>query len=111
MSLADMGAAVGRVGKSGRSSSSLRPLATTAGRGVNENTAIAPTEVKNPLIIRRVLTNAIQPYRVRGGRFRIATRSTIDTMHKTGNTNANGDIKNFAHTETTGRSVGSSLAG
>src|SRR5689334_18568477 len=65
-SLALIASAAGNSGKSLRSSNSTRPALTSEGKGTKENIVIAEIDVSNPLMIRRVARNAVQPWRVRG---------------------------------------------
>src|SRR5450432_176022 len=111
MSFAVKGAVAARLGKSERSSRSLNPALTKDGSGTKDKTSTADTEVSKPLAIKRVLRQAIQPWRVRGGSDRMATRRMMETRHRSGSTRIKGMSESFAHHGTAGGSLGSILAG
>jgi hypothetical protein len=68
-------------------------------------------EVIIPLTMSRVAIREVQPYRVRGGSPRIATRSTIATKHSSGRSSTRGAKAHFAQAGTAGASLGSRRAG
>src|ERR1700693_1627128 len=109
-SFADIGIAVGKLGKV-CSSSSLNPAPATDGSGAKENTRTVASEVTIPLTMSSVASNEVHSCRVRGGSPRIATRNTIATRHSSGNSSTSGARAHFTHRGTAGANFGSSRAG
>src|SRR6267143_4453048 len=109
--LADMGALIGNVGKSVRSSRSARPPLTRDGTGCNVSRSTAATELSRPLMISKVASRPVQANRVRGGSPRMATRKTSATRQSRGRKITSGLSASLAQHGTAGGNFGSRRTG
>ena len=101
----------GRLGNMARSSKSLSPPLTTAGRGTKETLSTAAAEVMNPLMISSVDKNAVQACFTRGGWLRIDALKIIATNDNSGSISISGEKAIFAHQGIAGGSLAATRAG